>query len=83
MTEIAAGEVYMDKQSSQNIQDAFLNSARKDRIVIAVHLIFQNTPIAGRIKSFDKFSILMDVNGAEVLVFKHAIATISLEKAAS
>jgi host factor-I protein len=46
-------------------------------------LIFQNTPIAGRIKSFDKFSILMDVNGAEVLVFKHAIATISLEKAAS
>lgn len=83
MSEIAAGEVIMDKQSSQNIQDAFLNSARKDRIVIAVHLIFQSTPIAGRIKSFDKFSILLDVNGAEVLVFKHAIATISLENAAT
>jgi host factor-I protein len=82
MSEIAAGEVSMDKQSSQNIQDAFLNSARRERVTVAFHLL-QGKTVLGRIKSFDKFSVLLDVAGAEVLVFKHAVSTVSLERAAS
>lgn len=82
MSEIAAGEGTMEKQSSQNIQDAFLNSARRERIVVAIHLL-QGAKVSGRIKSFDKFSVLLDVSGAEVLIFKHAISSISLERAAS
>jgi host factor-I protein len=69
----------MEKQTTQNIQDAFLNSARRERVTVVIHLL-QGATVSGRIRSFDKFSVLLDVNGAEVLVFKHAISTISLER---
>jgi host factor-I protein len=69
----------MEKQAAQNIQDAFLNSARRERIHVVVHLL-QGSTLAGRIKSFDKFSLLLDVSGQDYLVFKHAISTISQER---
>lgn len=71
----------MDKPAAQNIQDAFLNSARRERIAVVVHLL-QGSTLSGRIKSFDKFSVLLDVGGQDVLVFKHAISTVSQEKKA-
>lgn len=71
----------MEKQAAQNIQDAFLNSARRERISVVVHLLSGST-LAGRIKSFDKFSVLLDVGGTDVLLFKHAISSISQEKKA-
>jgi len=69
----------MEKQAAQNIQDAFLNSARRERISVVIHLLHGAT-LSGRIKSFDKFSVLMDVSGTDVLIFKHAISTISQER---
>lgn len=69
----------MEKQVAQNIQDAFLNSARRERINVVVHLLHGAT-LAGRIKSFDKFSVLLDVSSQDFLVFKHAISTISQDK---
>ena len=69
----------MEKQVAQNIQDAFLNSARRERVNVVIHLL-QGATAAGRIKSFDKFSVLLDVGGAEVLIFKHAISSISQER---
>lgn len=72
----------MEKQAAQNIQDAFLNSARRERINVVVHLLHGAT-LAGRIKSFDKFSVLLDVSSQDFLVFKHAIATISQDKKTS
>ena len=69
----------MEKQAAQNIQDAFLNSARRERLNVVIHLL-QGATASGRIKSFDKFSVLVDVGGAEVLVFKHAISTITQER---
>ena len=72
----------MDKPAAQNIQDAFLNSARRERISVVVHLL-QGSTLSGRIKSFDKFSVLLDVGGQDVLVFKHSISTVSQEKKAS
>ena len=69
----------MEKQAAQNIQDAFLNSARRERLNVVIHLL-QGATAAGRIKSFDKFSVLLDVGGAEVLIFKHAISTITQER---
>ena len=71
----------MEKQAAQNIQDAFLNSARRERINVVVHLL-QGATLSGRIKSFDKFSVLLDVGAGDVLIFKHAISTISQEKKA-
>jgi len=69
----------MEKPPAQNIQDAFLNSARRERVAVVIHLL-QGSTLAGRIKSFDKFSVLLDVGGQDMLIFKHSISTISQER---
>ena len=69
----------MEKPAAQNIQDAFLNSARREKITVVIHLL-QGSTLTGRIKSFDKFSVLMDVTGQDFLIFKHAISSISQER---
>ena len=69
----------MEKTVAQNIQDAFLNTARRERFNIVIHLLHGAT-MAGRIKSFDKFSVLMDVGGQDFLIFKHSISTVSQER---
>ena len=69
----------MEKQVAQNIQDAFLNSTRRERIPVTMTLMDGNV-LNGRIKSFDRFSVLLDSNGQDVLIFKHAIASIALER---
>jgi host factor-I protein len=69
----------MEKPTAQNIQDAFLNSARRDKLSVTINLMNGST-LSGRIKSFDKFSVLMDSSGQDFLIFKHAISTISLER---
>ena len=69
----------MEKPAAQNIQDAFLNSARREKISVVIHLLPGST-LSGRIKSFDKFSLLMDVSGQDFLIFKHSISSISQER---
>jgi host factor-I protein len=69
----------MEKPTAQNIQDAFLNTARRERHNVIIHLLHGAT-LAGRIKSFDKFSVLLDASGQDFLIFKHAISTISQER---
>lgn len=69
----------MEKTVAQNIQDAFLNTARRERFNIVINLMHGST-LSGRIKSFDKFSVMLDVGGQDVLIFKHAISTISQER---
>jgi len=58
-----------------NVQDVFLNFARRDRLSVVVHLI-DGRQFDGRIKNFDRFAVIVEVDGADQLVFKHAIATI-------
>lgn len=69
----------MEKAPSQNIQDAFLNTARREKLTTMIHLL-HGAPLNGRIKSFDKFSVLLDVDGQDFLIFKHAISTVSIER---
>ncbi len=69
----------MEKPAAQNIQDAFLNSARREKVTVVIHLL-QGSTLSGRIKSFDKFSVLMDVTGQDFLIFKHSISSISQER---
>ncbi len=69
----------MDKHIAQNIQDAFLNTSRREKTTVTFHLM-HGEPLSGTIKSFDKFSVLLDIDHTDVLVFKHAIASISVEK---
>ena len=64
------------KATPQNIQDAFLNTARRERSNVTIYLL-QGAKLTGRIKSFDKFSVLLETGSQEQLIFKHAISTIS------
>jgi host factor-I protein len=70
----------MDKPA-QNIQDSFLNNARKDKIVLTIYLM-SGVKLSGRIKSFDKYSLVLETNNQEQLIFKHAISTVVTLKAA-
>jgi host factor-I protein len=58
-----------------NIQDAFLNFARRDRVAVIVHLM-DGRHFEAKIKNFDKFAVVIEVGGHDQLVFKHAISTI-------
>lgn len=67
----------MDSKSvPQNIQDGFLNLARREKITVTIYLV-NGAKLLGRIKSFDKFSILLETGAQDQLIFKHAISTIS------
>jgi host factor-I protein len=73
----------MDAQKpAQNIQDSFLNSARKDRVGVTIYLL-SGVKLTGRIRSFDKFSVILESNHQEQLIFKHAISTIVLNRQGS
>jgi host factor-I protein len=63
-----------------NIQDVFLNYARRERLPVAIHLL-DGRAFEGRIKNFDRFAIIVEVNGADQLIFKHAISTIETQRA--
>jgi len=58
-----------------NIQDQYLNQARKERIRVVVTMM-SGDKLEGNIKSFDNFSVLLDSNG-DILIYKHAISTIT------
>jgi host factor-I protein len=64
------------KATPQNIQDAFLNTARRERSTVTIYLM-HGAKLSGRIKSFDKFSVLLESGSQEQLIFNHAISTIS------
>jgi host factor-I protein len=67
----------MDSKPAQNIQDSFLNTARKERSNITIYLV-SGVKLTGRIRSFDKYSVVLDTNNQEQLIFKHAISTIAM-----
>ena len=64
---------------AQNIQEAFLNNARKDKIFLTIYLM-SGVKLSGRIKSFDKYSVVLETNNQEQLIFKHAISTVVVSK---
>jgi host factor-I protein len=68
----------MEKQA-QNIQEAFLNNARKDKTFLTIYLM-SGVKLSGRIKSFDKYSVVLETNNQEQLIFKHAISTVVVSK---
>jgi host factor-I protein len=63
------------RATPQNIQDAFLNTVRREKDVVTIYLM-NGAKLSGRIRSFDKFSVLLESGAQEQLIFKHAISTI-------
>lgn len=70
------------KPAPQNIQDAFLNTVRREKTTVMIYLV-NGAKLTGRIRSFDKFSVLLEAGTHEQLVFKHAISTISQSRRGS
>lgn len=64
---------------AQNIQEAFLNNARKEKTFLTIYLM-SGVKLSGRIKSFDKYSVILETNNQEQLIFKHAISTVVVSK---
>ena len=59
-----------------NVQDSFLNHARRERVNVTVYLV-NGAKLTGRIKNFDRFAIILEINGVDQMLFKHAVSTIS------
>lgn len=64
----------MDSENA-GIQNEFFNRARKDKTPLAV-VLANGTRITGRLRAFDKFTILLDTEHGDAMVYKHAIATV-------
>lgn len=64
---------------SINIQDTFLNQLRKDSIPVTVYLI-NGFQVRGTIKAFDNFTIVIDSDGKQQLIYKHAISTFTPQR---
>lgn len=67
------------KQQSVNIQDVFLNQLRKEGIPVTVFLL-NGFQLRGLIKGFDNFTVILETEGKQQLVYKHAISTFSPQK---
>lgn len=62
-----------------NIQDQYLNQLRKDGTVVKVFLM-NGFQFRGQVKGFDNFTVLIETDGKQQLVFKHAISTFQPQK---
>ena len=69
----------MTKNTTSNIQDSFFNQLRKDRTFATIYLV-NGIKLTGKIKSFDKFTVILENKNQEQMIFKHAISTISSQR---
>lgn len=66
----------MNNKNQLNLQDAFLNQVRKERIIVTVFLV-NGFQIKGIVKGFDNFTVIIEMDGRQQLIYKHAISTVS------
>lgn len=66
-------------KQSNNLQDIFLNNARKNKILVSIYLV-NGFQLRGFVKGFDNFTVILDCEGKQMMVYKHAITTITPSK---
>lgn len=66
----------MGGNRSVSLQDVFLNQVRKDRIAVTIHLV-NGYQFRGFIKAFDNFVVIVDIEGKQQMIYKHALSTIT------
>jgi len=59
-----------------NLQDAFLNQVRKENVSVTIFLV-NGFQLKGTVKGFDNFTVMLESEGKQMMVYKHAISTIS------
>lgn len=63
-------------KSTNNLQDIFLNGARKNKIPVILYLV-NGFQLKGYVTGFDSFTVVLDSDGKQMMVYKHAISTIT------
>lgn len=63
-------------KSTNNLQDIFLNGARKNKIPVTIYLT-NGFQLKGMVKGFDSFTVILDSEGKQMMIYKHAITTIT------
>jgi len=69
-------------KATMNLQDIFLNKVRKESTPITIFLL-NGYQLKGQVKGFDNYTIVLDCEGKQNLIYKHAISTIVPNKAIS
>lgn len=59
-----------------NLQDSFLNQVRKENAAVIIYLV-NGFQLRGAVKGFDNFTVIIENDGKQQLVYKHAISTIT------
>jgi len=59
-----------------NLQDVFLNQVRKEKLAVTVYMT-NGFQLKGVVKGFDNFTVVLDSDGKQQLIYKHAISTVS------
>ena len=59
-----------------NLQDLFLNQVRKEAVPVTVYLV-NGFQLKGLVKGFDNFTVVLDNDGRQMMIYKHAISTVS------
>lgn len=59
-----------------NLQDSFLNQVRKENVAVVIYLV-NGFQLRGFVKGFDNFTVIIENDGKQQLVYKHAISTIT------
>ena len=65
----------LNMQKTQNYQDAFLSAARRDKLTVVVFLM-HGFQMKGVVRGFDSFVVMLDTEGKQQMIYKHAISTI-------
>jgi host factor-I protein len=63
-------------KNQMNLQDAFLNQVRKEKIPVTIFLV-NGFQIKGVVKGFDNFTVIVELDQRQQLVYKHAISTVA------
>lgn len=66
-------------KAQANIQDGFLNQVRKENIPVTVFLV-NGFQLKGVVKGFDNFTVILEVDGKQQMIYKHAISTMVPQK---
>ena len=69
-------------QKTQNLQDGFLNQARRERQLVTLFLM-NGFQMKGYVRGFDSFVVMLDSDGKQMMVYKHAISTMVPTRALS
>jgi host factor-I protein len=76
---VRSGREQIDMQKPQNLQEGYLNRARQERLCVTLFLI-NGFQMRGYIRGFDNFVVLLEVEGRQQMIYKHAISTVAVSE---